>query len=670
MSNDTDPAELRQRLAGSPALAAAIREQIEGGLLERMGVTAQIAAGDDGGLESNTTTAELEAIIQRVGRPPMLIQNDRVQFGTGADDSLADFPVGTDALIAGTEQDIPSVGRIEFVNFRMAWGGTGWVIGHEGADRVIVTNRHVAGLVARRTIDGRGVFMRDASQIRYGAAIDFKEEFGCLPGAASTFSVVEVIYLADTTAPDVALMRITGANLPSALTLADTEVAVGDLAAIIGYPAYDDRNDKGDMARYFRDLYNVKRYAPGFITQPLTPAIGGQPALALSHDCTSLGGNSGSPVIRLTDGKVVGLHYSGEYGKENRAVGVATLRALLAGQRPIAVTLAAGGLDAAAQEVAGDGVHSAADLAGRPGYDPAFLGNGLQVPWPGLPANVLADIAKPGDAKEVASPWEIRYTHFGVRFSKTRRQPVMTAVNIDGLHKVPITRSGDRWFKDARIPLEIQLRQEDYRDESIDRGHMVRREDPNWDPALPIGNPDKAVTPLATQANFDTFHYTNAAPQHSDLNRDKTRWLGLEDYILNSARTKGFRACVFSGPVVRDDDPEIEPGVIAPQEFWKLVVMENADTNALHATAYVLSQGQMIRDLLEARSKVEGLEGFVLGDFKSFQISVTDLQAATGYDFSAYPDFDPLQALAGAQEAMASGEPVYLVIDSDEQIIL
>ncbi len=607
-----------------------------------------------------TTPIELEAIVQRVGRPPLLIQNDRVQLGTGEDDSLVDFPAGTDARIRGTERDIPSVGRIEFVNFRMGWGGTGWVIGADGDDRIVVTNRHVAGLVARRTVDGGGVFMRDPSQVKYGARIDFKEEFGSPTQSVSTFDVADVLYLADTTAPDVALMRITGQGLPSALPLAPKEASVGDLVALIGYPAHDDRNDQHVMAQYFRDLYNVKRYAPGRVLQALAPGV------ILRHDCTSLGGNSGSPVIRLSDGAVVGLHFSGIYGVANSAVGVGTLRALMAGKRPVAVTLAAAGTT----ETASDGVHQPADLTKRKGYDTKFIGRGkLTAPWPGLPQAVIDDLARPTDETS-KKPFEIRYTHFGVKFSTSRRQPVMTAVNIDGLHKVQIKRTADRWFRDARIPLESQLGKDDYVGREIHRGHMVRREDPNWDPAIAVCDPDETVSPLATQANFDTFHYTNAAPQHQDLNASTARWLGLENYILNSAKTHGFRASVFTGPVMRDDDELLAPGVVAPTEFWKLVVMKNADTKALHATAYLLSQGQMIRDLLEKRSRVEGVEGFVLGAYRTFQIAISDLAEATGYDFSAYVAADPLATSAGGQEAVSSGEPLFIPIELDDQIVL
>jgi endonuclease G, mitochondrial len=102
----------------------------------------------------------------------------------------------------------------------------------------------------------------------------------------------------------------------------------------------------------------------------------------------------------------------------------------------------------------------------------------------------------------------------------------------------------------------------------------------------------------------------------------------------------------------------------------KVVVMENADTGKLHATAYLLSQGDLIRDLLERRSNVEGVEGFVLGAFRTFQIGVADLADATGYDFSAYVSADPLMASVDGQEAIGNGEPVFLPLESDDQIVL
>jgi len=664
----------RERLAESENLSRAVKAQLEAGMLARMGLPdidlpAPGAGNGDGvepdvldrleGLDPGVDT--LEAIVQLVGRPPLLVHNDEVVFGVDAIDSLSEFPAGTDAAIRSTEKYIPSVGRVEFKNFRMAWGGTGWVVATDGADRIVVTNRHVASLVARRAVDGSGVFMRDPAQVPFGASLDFAEEFGSIAAQATPFQVVDVPYIADSTGADVAFLRITGVNLPSPIPIADSDAALDDLVALIGYPAFDDRNNQDAMARYFRDLYNVKRYAPGKVIQALAA---GSP---LRHDCTSLGGNSGSPLIRLSDGKVVGLHFSGLYGQYNAAVGATTLSQLLSGIRNEVGVNA----PAAVEEAAGDGEHDPDQLRDRGGYDPDFVGTGgLAAPWPALPPEVEADLAVPID--ELADqPFQLRYTHFGVKFSRRLKQPLMTAVNIDGGHLVAIKRGDDKWFHDGRIPRSIQLSKQDYAHPEIDRGHMVRRQDPNWDDSLPVGAPDDTVSAVAQRANDDTFHYTNSAVQHGDLNSGTKQWLGLEDYVLNSAKTHGFKACVFTGPITQKVEQTLSNGVIAPREFFKLVVMESATPGRLHATAYVLSQGEMIRALLEERSRTEGLEGFVLGEYRTFQVSIADLADATKYDFSRYVPFDPLGAGA-PQEGVegANQEPRYVPLDSITQIVL
>ncbi|MBV8687154.1 MAG: DNA/RNA non-specific endonuclease [Alphaproteobacteria bacterium] len=602
-------------------------------------------------LESIGPVGALEAIVRLTGRPPMLVRNDKVEL-----QPLPDLPAGTDVKIRAVEKWIPSVGRVEFLNASMKWGGTGWVIRKDGKASIVCTNRHVAKLVAKRAADGRGVFMRSATTgVQMGAQVDFSEELGTTAGNSRTARITSIDYIADDSAADVALLRVDAPaiKMPSPLQLADKEAKEGDLVALIGYPAFDSRNDASAQARYFNDVYEVKRFAPGLIMQALSGST------TLTHDCTSLGGNSGSPLISLDTGKVVGLHFSGVFGEANTAVGVTTLQKLLKGGGTTVATKLATESVAAAESVA-DGSHSAEELKGRAGYDPDHLGAGVKAPWPKLPAAVAKDIAKPSDAIK-GREQELRYTHFGVKYSATRRIPMMTAVNIDGEHSVRIKRANDKWFSDGRIPREIQLGQAQYKDLQIDRGHMVRREDPNWDSS---GTGD-----AARQADADTFHYVNAAPQHSLLNQGKQLWQGLENYILDSARTKGFKACVFTGPIPRDDDPDID-GVQVPMEFWKLVAMLGADGKSLHATAYLLSQGQLIRDLMERRSRTEAVEGFVLGEFRTFQIAVKDLAEATGYDFGPYLKADPLAQTGAGQEAIESGEPVVLPLEAPGELVL
>ena len=589
--------------------------------------------------------AGLEAIVQRTGRPPLLIQNDRVVM-----EELPDFPAGTDQLIRGIEARIPAVGRIEFLNHAMAWGGTGWVVEESRGGRLAITNRHVAALVAKRKADGRAIFMRGPFGQPYGASINFLEEADRRGDRSRAARLSAVEYLADDTWADVALLRVeaSGFNLPEPLELDEDPVRARDLVAVIGYPAYNSRNDVDDQARYFRDLYEVKRLAPGIVMKDFAQGA------VFSHDCTTLGGNSGSPLIRLEGGKAVGLHFSGLYGKNNSAVTASTIAALLRGERPMAVRLAE------MKEERPDGHHPAEHFKHREGFDTAFLGEALRTPWPGLPEEFASDLASPSDNPR--EPNEVRYTHFGVKYSVRLKAPVVTAVNIDGEYAVRIKRDADQWFTDGRIDREIQLGSRNFADTSIDRGHMVRREDPNWG--------DLAEAQLA---NRDTFHYVNAAAQHSSLNQGKALWQGLENYILDSARTHGLKACVFTGPVFRgedEDDETVIDGAVVPLEFWKLVVTVNAEDNGLHATAYLLSQGELIRKLMEKRSRRESLEGFTLGGYRTFQIAVSDLAEATGYDFSAYAAADPLVKSEAGKEGLESGEPLFLPLETVQDIRL
>ncbi len=153
------------------------------------------------------------------------------------------------------------------------------------------------------------------------------------------------------------------------------------------------------------------------------------------------------------------------------------------------------------------------------------------------------------------------------------------------------------------------------------------------------------------------------------MNQGKELWQGLENYILDSARTRGFKACVFTGPVARPDDPEIKPRVQAPREFWKLVAMIDADRDVLHATAYLLSQGDLIRELLEKRQRTEAVEGFVLGAYRTFQIAIRDLAEATGYDFSAYLAADPLGRTEPGREAAADGAPLFVPLETLADVV-
>ncbi len=580
---------------------------------------------DKAQLESmGAVAAEMEAIVLMTNRPPLMVKNGKV---VTANIPLPDFGPTVYDKIRAVEPMIASVGRIEFVNHDMDWGGTGWVIAEDGPGHLLVaTNRHVAKLVARRTAFGTGTFLFDpGGGGRYGALIDFNEEHETAAEHARNAQILGFTYLAEDSAADVAIARIkvpTGFRVEP-LTLADADGSDAEPVAIVGYPARDSRNDTTHMERYFRGLYNVKRFSPGLLrVQP--------GATRLTHDATTLGGNSGSPVISLDSARVVGLHFAGKYSVGNSAVRVSTLKAILSGGKTVVT-----GADLNSEDVEGrDGKREPSDLSGRPGYDPAFLED-FTVPMPDVSGVPNIALVTPSDA-ECDRPHELRYQHFGILYCGTYRSPVVAAANLDGKRAKKIKRDRDRWFFDLRIDQKLQVGSEAYSDAGVDRGHMVRREDPNW------GDDEATVR----RANYDTFHLTNCSPQHGKFNRNIATWQGLENYLLENTRTLGFRASVFTGPVLAEDLDMIEEfDLFLPREYWKVVVMPVAGEDGAtrpHATAYLLSQGHLIQKLMQERGDNEAVEGFAFGEYKTFQVPIATLEAATGIDFGSLRDFDPL----------------------------
>ena len=242
------------------------------------------------------------------------------------------------------------------------------------------------------------------------------------------------------------------------------------------------------------------------------------------------------------------------------------------------------------------------------GYEPTFLG--VIVPLPQVAAPFENDLAPLLDD----SGSELKYEHFSVVMNKARRLAHFTAVNIDGSHLQRPPRKRDVWYFDPRISRDYQTGPELYADNQLDRGHLVRRLDPVWGTQ-------------ALQAQEDTFHFTNCAPQHARLNQNT--WLGLEDYILGNSAVDGLRVTVFTGPVFREDDMLYRDTYRIPADFWKVVVVVK-DDGQLSATAYLLTQ----------RGLLGTLE--VFGPYKTYQVSVSQIEALAGLSFGDLSSHDPL----------------------------
>ena len=278
------------------------------------------------------------------------------------------------------------------------------------------------------------------------------------------------------------------------------------------------------------------------------------------------------------------------------------------------------------------------------GYQPVFLGKQLKVGLPQTGPASKDDLARLDGSRS----YILRYPHHSVVLSKKRKFPWFTAVNIDGASFQPLTRKSlfkggsDRWEIDKRA-LSGQWGEELYTaaHSDFDRGHLVKREDPQW------GKDEQT----AADAARSTFFYANSVPQVKDLNQRV--WRNLEDYILKKeSATNKLKVSVFTGPVLSDEDPVfVSPvrgeEVQIPGLFWKVVYF-TADGKTLSRVAFLMGQKKLLLEREIARPKpTEGLEGLLpqprfflnFEDAATYQVNVDMVEHLSGLKFA--PAVDP-----------------------------
>lgn len=250
-----------------------------------------------------------EAVITLYGRPALLVQDD--DFGE---------PPNNWAMLAFKRAEIrsvlPSVGRIEYTLPGLTHIGTGFMV----APELIMTNRHVVKVFARKK-EAVWNFIPFIS-----VQVDFKEEKD--RPEAREFRVVEIVGVHEDV--DMALLRVaptaaSNQELPPPLKLSGHGPEHFDENAyvyIVGYPAKDaERNDPEALVKIFESIFNCKRLQPGLLRglEKVTHRDASRGPVLL-HDCSTLGGNSGSCLVDLAASKVIGLHYGGFYEQDNYAV--------------------------------------------------------------------------------------------------------------------------------------------------------------------------------------------------------------------------------------------------------------------------------------------------------------------------------------------------------------
>jgi endonuclease G, mitochondrial len=248
----------------------------------------------------------LEAIVMKENRPVVFVR------GNSYDDVGESWSsLNTPEVKTRLSSLFPLIGRIELPTSTLVpYAGTGFVVGKG----LIATNRHVAEEFSR----GLGLTI----QYRGGdAAIDFKRQVDTPEDDHTAYLKVRGVEMIH---PywDMALLQVDGLPTDKMLNLAvrSPEELVNHNIVAVGYPAPDPRNDVELQTKIFGTVYYVKRLQPGVVRARAKVQSFENEVNAMTHDASTLGGNSGSAIIDVDSGEVVALHFAGEYLKANYAV--------------------------------------------------------------------------------------------------------------------------------------------------------------------------------------------------------------------------------------------------------------------------------------------------------------------------------------------------------------
>lgn len=262
----------------------------------------------------------LESVVMLDGiRPSVRFQDQQLKW---ADVTLGEWETVTQSASADIEIVAKSVGRINLASRQM---GTGFMV----SDTLLMTNRHV--------LQGIGHWDGLGWSINPDVTVDFSDQGINTRGHYLSGRIIASTQEIDATAldfskSDYALLELGGADLPPALMLEESisDVITSRPVYTIGYPGKP--MPGAERFSLLKDIFDfdfgIKRFAPGEVEQNLSAFAQHGSTSVFGHDCTTLGGCSGSPIVDLgdTNARVVGVHFSGLKRVSNYAHSLAALR--------------------------------------------------------------------------------------------------------------------------------------------------------------------------------------------------------------------------------------------------------------------------------------------------------------------------------------------------------
>jgi glutamyl endopeptidase len=280
----------------------------------------------------------LEAVVATDGsRPVLFVEDDFVDLLAP---SIGDYAAPLSRLEDAVRGVCRAVGRVDDpAAHPLGYQGTAWVI----AEGLVVTNYHVLKAIAPTGTRRDGRF---EGRLNAGVSVHFGHEVRD-PRPERRFPIRRVVSVgregaAEFVHPDAAALNFDGLDLavlelepvpgrpfpkPLAVARGDDPVTMGGLASagrgvyVVGYPGNEQSTTPDLFVRLFAGVKSFKRLAPGRIGLAAGSVPHDPRGWVITHDVSTLGGNSGSAVVDLDadGGTALGLHFAGVHARQNWA---------------------------------------------------------------------------------------------------------------------------------------------------------------------------------------------------------------------------------------------------------------------------------------------------------------------------------------------------------------
>jgi hypothetical protein len=288
------------------------------------------AEGEEADL-SDAHLMGLEAVIRSDGtRPVAFVKGDFIDTEQPSLQA-SEWQFDIAAVEPNVRRLCKATGRVDDPSQKsLGYQGTAFLVG----PGLVMTNRHVLRAITREQNPDTGTLKADI-------VVDFARELG-QPRTDRRFPVKSILFRGlggdgrwvqenglnfDTL--DLAILEIdtSAGALPPPLPLRFGEAVQyavrGRKACVVGFPGATAGLTPDVFDRVFSGIKAFKRLAPGLILEPAGEgAVERDPrGWIMTHDASTLGGNSGSPILDLESGAspLLGIHFAGMPDRRNWA---------------------------------------------------------------------------------------------------------------------------------------------------------------------------------------------------------------------------------------------------------------------------------------------------------------------------------------------------------------